>query len=113
MLRESFRAVRLMEEYVAGEDLVVLLGPVPEPLRVLLAGRPAQSADRRVDDPSVGVKRQQKPRPPSRAEPVAHLCRACGEPVSFPPQPDMGVSARLADAPLNVPAVARAALTAI
>lgn len=40
MLRESFRAVRLMEEYVAGEDLVVLLGPVSEPLRVLLAGRP-------------------------------------------------------------------------
>ncbi|MFD7671941.1 hypothetical protein [Streptomyces anulatus] len=27
-----------MEEYVAGEDLVVLLEPVSEPLRVLLAG---------------------------------------------------------------------------
>ncbi|WP_404951342.1 hypothetical protein HFP69_03225 [Streptomyces sp. ARC12] len=68
-----------MEEYVAGEDLVVLLGPVSEPLRVLLAGRPAQSADRRVDDPSVGVKRQQKPRPPSRAE---HPSRTCAAPVA-------------------------------
>ncbi|MFF2233767.1 hypothetical protein [Streptomyces anulatus] len=40
MLRESFRAVRLMEEYVTGEDLMVLLGPVSEPLGMLLAGRP-------------------------------------------------------------------------
>ncbi|MFD5342722.1 hypothetical protein ACFWJY_02860 [Streptomyces anulatus] len=29
-----------MEEYVAGEDLVVVPGPVSEPLRVLLAGHP-------------------------------------------------------------------------